>query len=162
MKKRDDDKVLDVNASMQGTLVFSDPVNLRINGKFQGDLKTKGTLQIGEHAEVKADIHGEIVSIAGKVTGTILADKKLSFMSTAVVQAEVSAPLLEIVEGAIFEGTSRMISDTMELKDISRYLDIEEDKILEWASAGKIPAMKKEDRWIFERKRIESWVKEAK
>ena len=36
-KKQDqehEDKVLDVNASMQGTLRFEDPVNLRINGKF--------------------------------------------------------------------------------------------------------------------------------
>jgi len=162
MKRKEEGKFLDVNASMQGSLVFSDPVNLRINGRFQGDLRTKGTLEIGEHADVKADIHGEFISIAGKVEGTILADKKLSLQSTAIVEAEISTPVLEVEEGAIFEGTSRMISETMELKDISRYLDIEEDKILEWASDGKIPAIKNGDRWVFEKKRIESWVKEAK
>ena len=69
---------------------------------------------------------------------------------------------LGIQEGAIFEGKSSMIADTMELKDISRYLDIEEDKILEWASAGKIPAIQDGERWVFERKRIEHWVKETK
>ena len=42
------EKVLDVNASMQGTLRFDDPVNLRINGKFEGTLDTKGMLMVGE------------------------------------------------------------------------------------------------------------------
>ena len=32
------EKILDVDASMQGTLSFNDPVNLRINGKFEGKL----------------------------------------------------------------------------------------------------------------------------
>ena len=43
------EKILDVDASMQGTLSFKDPVNLRINGKFEGKLQTKGSLTIGEH-----------------------------------------------------------------------------------------------------------------
>jgi len=30
-EKKTDDKILDVDASMQGTLSFKDPVNLRIN-----------------------------------------------------------------------------------------------------------------------------------
>ena len=161
MKKKDEDKVLDVNASMQGSLVFSDPVNLRISGKFKGDLKTKGMLQIAQQADVKADIHGEEIRISGKVEGTILADKKISLLSTAIVQAEISTPVLNVEDGAIFEGTCHMIAETMELRDISRYLDIEEDKIMEWASSGKIPAIKNGDKWVFERKRIESWVKEA-
>ncbi|MBN2120155.1 MAG: polymer-forming cytoskeletal protein [Candidatus Omnitrophica bacterium] len=162
LKKKEEEKVLDVNASMQGSLVFSDPVNLRINGKFDGDLKTKGILQVGQYAEVRADIHGEVIIISGRVRGTILADKKICLLSTAVVQADISAPALEVKEGAIFEGRSSMIADTMELKDISRYLDIEENKILEWASTGKIPAIQDGSKWIFERKRIESWVKDTK
>jgi excisionase family DNA binding protein len=162
MKKREEEKILDVNATMQGSLIFSDPVNLRINGKFEGDLQTKGILQIGQYADVKADIHGEVIRISGRVNGSIVADQMVSLLSTAVVQGNMSTPSLEIQEGAIFEGKSSMIADTMEIKDISRYLDIEEDKILEWASAGKIPAIQDGDRWVFERKRIEHWVKETK
>jgi len=51
MRRRKDEefaeKILDVDASMQGTLAFKDPVNLRINGKFDGKLDTKGSLTIG-------------------------------------------------------------------------------------------------------------------
>ncbi|MFC1514405.1 polymer-forming cytoskeletal protein [Candidatus Omnitrophota bacterium] len=162
VRRREEEKILDVNATMQGSLIFSDPVNLRINGKFEGDLQTKGVLQIGQYAEVKADIRGEIIRIAGRVTGTVVSERMISLLSTAVVQANLSTPALEIQEGAIFEGKSSMIADTMQIKDISRYLDIEEDKILEWATAGKIPAIQDGDKWVFERKRIENWVKETK
>ena len=47
------EKVLDVDATMQGTLTFRDPVNLRINGSFEGNLDTKGNLTIGENATVR-------------------------------------------------------------------------------------------------------------
>ncbi len=57
------DKILDVDASMQGTLSFNDPVNLRINGKFEGKLNTKGILMVGERADIAADIFGEYITI---------------------------------------------------------------------------------------------------
>ncbi len=50
-------KILDVDASMQGSLTFRDPVNLRINGKFEGSLDTKGELTVGENAHIQAKFH---------------------------------------------------------------------------------------------------------
>ncbi|MFH1644925.1 MAG: polymer-forming cytoskeletal protein, partial [Candidatus Omnitrophota bacterium] len=50
-----EEKVLDVDASMQGSMVFKDAVNLRINGAFDGSLDTRGKLTIGEGAVVCAD-----------------------------------------------------------------------------------------------------------
>ena len=38
-----EEKILDVNATMQGTMIFKDPVNLRINGEFEGKLDTPFT-----------------------------------------------------------------------------------------------------------------------
>jgi len=103
LKRKEEEKILDVNASMQGSLVFSDPVHLRINGKFEGDLKTKGTLEIGRNAEVKAEIEGEVINIAGKVRGRIFADKKIILLPTAVVEGDLVSPLLQIEEGAILK-----------------------------------------------------------
>ncbi|MCK4462992.1 MAG: polymer-forming cytoskeletal protein, partial [Candidatus Omnitrophica bacterium] len=77
------EKILDVDASMQGTLSFNDPVNLRINGKFEGKLNTKGILMVGEHADIAADIVGEHITIAGKVSGNIKAYKELKVISPA-------------------------------------------------------------------------------
>ncbi|MCA9399505.1 MAG: polymer-forming cytoskeletal protein, partial [Candidatus Omnitrophica bacterium] len=53
------DKTVEISAQMQGSLKFSDPVNLKINGQFSGSLDTKGTLTVGSSANVEADISGE-------------------------------------------------------------------------------------------------------
>ena len=43
-RKKLEEKILDVDAAMQGNLIFKDPVNLRINGKFEGNWKPKAIL----------------------------------------------------------------------------------------------------------------------
>ena len=61
-----DDKVINIEAGMQGNLKFTGPVNLRLNGDFEGDLEAKGILTIGEKADVKAKtIKGDSITIAG-------------------------------------------------------------------------------------------------
>ena len=35
------EKSIEINAQMQGTLSFNDPVNLKINGNFNGTLEAK-------------------------------------------------------------------------------------------------------------------------
>jgi cytoskeletal protein CcmA (bactofilin family) len=45
-----EEKTIDLTASMQGTINFSDPVNLRIQGSFEGKLQAKGQLIVGEKA----------------------------------------------------------------------------------------------------------------
>ena len=40
-------KLIDIETGMQGNIKFSGPINLRINGSFDGELETKGTLIIG-------------------------------------------------------------------------------------------------------------------
>ena len=41
LRKRLEERVMDLDANMQGTLSFKEPVNLRINGKFEGNLEMK-------------------------------------------------------------------------------------------------------------------------
>ena len=88
-KRKDDEQYLDVNASMQGTMTFSDPVNLRINGRFEGTLQTKGKLVVGEDAVVTADIDGEIIIVSGLLKGNIRASKLLTLSPTANVIGDI-------------------------------------------------------------------------
>ncbi|MEW5757866.1 MAG: polymer-forming cytoskeletal protein [Candidatus Omnitrophota bacterium] len=152
------EKILDVDASMQGLLSFKDPVNLKINGKFEGTLETKGNLTISQGAEVKADISGENISIAGKVTGKIIAKGKLFLARTATVSGDINPIKLEIEEGAILEGNCKMLNELFNADELSRYLEIEKDSVLEWARSGKIPAIKDGPDWKFERRIIDDWV----
>ncbi len=157
-RRREEEKILDVNAAMQGTLTFSDPVNLRINGKFEGHLTTKGNLIIGENAEVRADIIGERVIVSGSVKGKIRATEALQFTSTAEVIGDVEAPRFSIEEGAVFNGKCKMLEGKISLEELSDYLSIEEKKIIEWVDSGKIPVEKDGDKLFFDRKEVETWV----
>ena len=85
-KKNLEEKTLDVDAAMQGTLTFKDPVNLRINGKFEGTLDTRGNLTVGPTAVIIADITGDNIIIGGKVKGKITAKERLTLLPQAVVE----------------------------------------------------------------------------
>ncbi|MDP8259559.1 MAG: polymer-forming cytoskeletal protein [Candidatus Gygaella obscura] len=156
------EKILDVDASMQGTLSFKDPVNLRINGKFEGNLDTKGSLTIGPNAVVSAHIVGDNILIAGKVKGDVLARQKLILHSTAVLEGKIRTMRLIVEEGARFEGESQMLHDFFSAKELAEYLEIDMSSVTDWATGGKIPGVKDGNSWKFERKAIDDWIAAGK
>lgn len=166
------EKILDVDASMQGTLKFRDPVNLRINGKFEGSLDTKGNLTIGEGAVVSATIVGENIVISGEVNGNITAHNKLILTSSALVTGDISTPILSVAEGAKFRGKCQMglevesdlskREDLLTTEEVARYLEVDTASVLEWANSGKIPALRDGDNWKFERLKVDRWIAEEK
>jgi excisionase family DNA binding protein len=159
------EKTLEVDASMQGTLVFRDPVNLRINGKFEGSLDTKGRLIIGQGAQVKADIVGEEITIAGKVTGNVVAKKRLELVAPCILRGNIQTPSLKVQEGALLEGRCCMSigsGSSFLPEELAKYLEVDINSILQWAKEGKIPAIREGDSWRFPRDEIESWISEGK
>lgn len=172
-KKRPEmeEKILDVDASMQGTIVFKDPVNLRINGSFEGKLDTRGNLTIGENAIVKADIIGDSIVIAGNVSGNITALQGLSIIAPAEVSGSIETPLLSIAEGAIVNGKLAMQtavaqslsdSDILSLRDVAQYLEVDTAVIEGWAANKKIPAAWDGKEWHFQKAEIDRWVQEER
>lgn len=152
------EKKIEINAQMQGSLSFKDPVNLKINGNFNGTLDVKGTLTIGNTAFVEAHISGENIVIAGKVKGDVVAKKMLVLMPTSVLNGNITTSKLNIVEGAVFQGQCQMIEDTMNVDDVSKYLQIDTGAIIDLANNGKIPAKKSGETWSFDRSKIDSWA----
>jgi excisionase family DNA binding protein len=171
-KEKSEEKILDVDARMQGTIVFKDPVNLRINGSFEGKLETSGHLTIGENAHVKADIEGEHMVIAGKVTGNLNATGSISLIKPAVIQGDVNTPVLSIAEGAILEGRSTMlnvgnrksggIDRSLNLREVAQYLEVEAKVVEQWAKQKKIPAQMQNGEWRFTRIAVDKWVQDEK
>jgi excisionase family DNA binding protein len=170
------EKILDVDASMQGSLTFRDPVNLRINGNFEGSLDTKGNLTVGENARVQANINGENIVVSGHVFGNIVATHCLSLTSTAYVVGDIRMPKLSIAEGAILQGKCQMetkkkevgISTTtvkqtfMTVEELAKYLEVDSASIADWAKSGKIPAQREGDNWRFDRTEIDLWIASEK
>ncbi|MFA5062535.1 MAG: polymer-forming cytoskeletal protein [Candidatus Omnitrophota bacterium] len=157
-KKRVEEKILDVDASMQGTLSFKDAVNLRINGKFEGNLETKGNLTVGSASVVNADIVGDNIIIGGRVRGRITAKERLTILPTAMVEGDIFPAKLNIAEGAILEGRCCMLHDFLNPEELARYLEVDLNSIMEWANSGKVPGHKEGNNWRFERKAIDCWV----
>lgn len=160
--RKSEEKILDVDAAMQGSLSFKDPVNLRINGKFEGTLDTKGNLTIGSAAIVFADITGDNIIIGGRVKGKITAKERLTLLPTAIVEGDIFPSRLNIAEGAILEGSCSMLHDFLNTEELARYLEVDLNSIFEWASSGKVPGTKEGDSWKFERKAIDSWIATGK
>jgi excisionase family DNA binding protein len=153
---------IDVDAAMQGTLVFKDPVNLRIKGKFEGTLEVKGNLIISETAFVNANIKCENIVISGRVKGDIEAESKIELTNRAVLEGNIKTPKLNIADGAIFQGNCMMMHDIFDINELARHLEIDSDTVVTWANSGKIPAFKEGDEWRFDRKRIDDWIASGK
>lgn len=168
MAKKVEEKILDVDASMQGTISFRDPVNLRINGSFEGRLDTRGSLTIGENANVKADIHGDRILISGKITGNIIASASISVIAPALIRGNIQTPVLSVTEGAVIEGQLTMTNlqntelETMNLREVAQYLELEAKIIQQWAEQKKIPARNENGEWRFNRAVIDKWVQDEK
>ncbi len=168
-KKPTEEKILDVDASMQGTIAFKDPVNLRINGSFEGRLDARGSLTIGENANVKADIRADRLIVAGKVNGNIIALTSLSVVPPAVIHGNIRTPVLSVDEGAILEGQISMANlqegeseDSMNVRDVAQYLEVETKVIEDWANQKKIPAHLEKGEWRFNRATIDKWIQDEK
>ena len=161
-KRKTEEKILDVDASMQGSLTFKDPVNLRINGKFEGTLETRGNLTIGPAAVIYADVLGDNIIIGGRVKGRVTAKERLTLLPSAIVEGDIYPAKLNIAEGAVHEGNCSMLHDFLNTEEVARYLEVDLNSILEWANSGKIPGHKEGNDWKFERKAVDSWVASGK
>ena len=168
------EKILDVDASMQGSMVFRDPVNLRINGKFEGNLDIKGNLTVGENAHVEADIVGENIIICGRVNGNVIASRNLSLSQTAHLTGNIRTPSLNIATGAILQGKCDMAAKetkisrstvqqaAMTVEELARYLEVDASSVLDWAKNGRIPAQKEGHSWRFDRNQVDAWIASEK
>ena len=94
----------------KGTL--KDREGVRIDGKFEGEIETGGSLIIGEDAIVNANIKAATVIISGKVKGDIDCEGKVEIYPTSSLEGKVKASDLTIAEGAFFNGECRMSPST--------------------------------------------------
>ncbi|MBI4004344.1 MAG: polymer-forming cytoskeletal protein [Candidatus Omnitrophica bacterium] len=158
---------LEVDASMTGTLAFKDPVNLQINGRFEGTLDTKGNLAIGDKAEVKATIRGEAIIIGGTVQGTVTATSRVELLASARVAGKVISPRVIMKDGAVFNGSLEMSGGTsaspwMNVEELARYLEVDADTVTQWAQSGRLPSQREGSAWRFERAKVEEWLAQEK
>ena len=83
---------------------------LRVDGHLTGKVSSEGgTLIVGNNGQVDADIDVAVATIHGTVNGDIIASQRLEFGRAAKVNGNIQTPSLVIEQGAVFEGSCRMI-----------------------------------------------------
>jgi cytoskeletal protein CcmA (bactofilin family) len=91
---------------LEGKLIFQG--TMKLAGSFEGEIFTADKLIIMETAQVKANIEGDTIIIAGKVEGNIQAKSKIEIRASGYFKGTILTPILSIEEGGIFEGASYM------------------------------------------------------
>ncbi len=94
--------VIGTDAKFKGEMSFEKGV--RIEGAFEGNIRSKGTLHIAEAAKVSADVEAANVKVEGECKGNLLVTGKLHLLPTAKVEGDLRTNRLEISDGAMFTG----------------------------------------------------------
>lgn len=80
----------------------------KIDGTVEGEVLCHGVLTIGEGAEVRAKVSGDVVVIRGSVEGDVAARKKVELERPARLLGNIDAPRLVVAEGVVFDGDCSM------------------------------------------------------
>jgi len=97
---------LDKGSHLQGELLFEE--TFRIDGRFQGKIRSGSELILGDTADVTGEIEVGRLSVNGSLKGTVRATERVELHSRARVEADITTPVLKIEEGARFDGSCRM------------------------------------------------------
>jgi len=98
--------LLGKGSEFEGKLTFEGQV--RIDGKFSGQIFTKDVLVIGDGARVNAEINAGTVIVNGVVEGNIRATQLIELHQPGRIKGNLETPTLSMDKGVIFEGSCKM------------------------------------------------------
>ncbi|HVF43895.1 MAG TPA: polymer-forming cytoskeletal protein [Pyrinomonadaceae bacterium] len=83
---------------------------LRVDGTLSGRVSSDdGTLIVSTNGRVEANVEVAVAQIFGTVNGDITASKRIEMGRVAKVTGNIQTPALVIENGAVFEGSCRMV-----------------------------------------------------
>ena len=106
--------VNEVSRISTGTVVkgeISSSNDIRIDGTFEGKIKSKGRVVVGEKALIKGDIICANVDFWGTMEGNFYVKDTLSLKSSSKVKGDLHIKRLQVELDAKFDGTCQMISE---------------------------------------------------
>ena len=78
--------------------------SLRIDGKFEGDIRTEDALIVGQTGKVKTNISAKEVVMAGTMIGDIDAKAEVKITETGRMLGDIIAPVLNLAKGVVLKG----------------------------------------------------------
>lgn len=95
--------------------------SLRIDGKFEGEIKTEDELVVGETGKVRTNIKARTVAIAGTMIGNIIADEEVRLDKGGKLLGDVEVPVLHLNPGVIAQGTINITGG--QKKDVRKLIE---------------------------------------
>ena len=102
----DIDTLLGKGSEFEGKLSFKGQV--RIDGKYSGQIQTDEVLVVGASARVNAEISAGTVIISGHVEGLIRASSVVELHKGAKVKGTIESPNVTMEREVTFDGTMKM------------------------------------------------------
>lgn len=91
----------------EGTLKFKGI--FRVEGYVKGEVEGDGTLIIGKHARLIANLNASKVIVYGKVKGDIAAGDKIEIRIPAKIDGNIKAPAVSMEEGVELNGSCTIL-----------------------------------------------------
>jgi cytoskeletal protein CcmA (bactofilin family) len=107
---------IDKGSFIRGDLSFEE--TFRIDGRFEGKIRSGGELILGDDADVNAEMEIGRLSVNGKLKGSVQATERVELLAGARVLGDISTPVLRIEEGAHFEGSCQMGKESSNLVEL--------------------------------------------
>ena len=112
MAKDEINAFMGMGTNYRGKLEFKGTV--RIDGEFEGEIESEGTLIIGSEARVKGDVNVGQLVLSGSLEGVLNAQTKVTVYKQARLNGKITTPVLLVEEGAIVKGEIVMETDKEE------------------------------------------------
>jgi cytoskeletal protein CcmA (bactofilin family) len=107
MKTKDEiNAFLGVNTEFEGKLSFTGAV--RVDGRFKGEIITKGTLIVGELAVIESNVYASHIIVNGEIRGNVTAEERMEIHASGKVSGNIQTPVLVVDEGVVFNGNCSM------------------------------------------------------
>jgi cytoskeletal protein CcmA (bactofilin family) len=103
--------IIGADATFKGEMSFES--GLRLEGKFEGQLKSKGKLTVGKNAQLTGETTVGSASIEGQLKGNVTGSDRVELTSSAQVLGDIRSPRLIIAEGATLVGNVNVSPDAL-------------------------------------------------
>ena len=112
---------------------------LRIDGDFEGNIKTDGRVLVGKSGRVRYLIEANTVVVGGIVKGDIKAESKVVLLSTCIVIGNIKSPQIIVEEDVLFHGHFTVSKDA----GVLAAAPSPEDELfsVDWANRKNRPAV---------------------
>jgi len=144
LERREVNAFMGAETFFEGKLTYTGAV--RLDGRFKGVIRSDDTLIVGDTGRIEGEIHVGITIIQGEVVGNVYGKERVELHHPGRMIGNVTAPVVIMDEGAIFEGNCKMKEKKKEEKKEVKKEEKKEEKGIGIFAHKSEPGVKAEDK----------------